>query len=242
MADGHAAESHTAWVPLDASMGTLPRRRPQPPLPPAPPAPTRRKLPVVREVQRPLPLSYLPEHAATRVGGMHHNHMTESVRRLSKGRMDADAKEYAAELRRVVTERPRDLRECLSADYGAAGLPCPFVGCSRNTMLEVTGNGSIKICYARRDADGTVDVDWDRVRELGLPTCSARLDPDGMILEAIGAVMGVTRERVRQHEVAAIESIRENLTREDLEVMLDLLAALDERGDAIGAALPGMPL
>lgn len=200
-------------------------------------------LPVVRaEVQRALPLSYLPEHAATRIGTMRHNHMTESMRRLSKGRMDADAKEYAAELRRVATERPRDLRECLAADYGAAGLPCPFVGCSRNTMIEVTENGSIKVRYARRDADGTVDVDWDRVRELGLPTCSARLDPDGMILEAIGAVMGVTRERVRQHENAAIESIRENLTREDLEVMLDLLAALDERGDVMGAMHPAVSL
>lgn len=246
MADGNASQSVNVWIPLDASCGMLPRRRAQP-LPPPPPPPSRtpiarrRRLPVLAPVQRALPIALdLPITRDMRPAPQHHLGETERIARMSQRVLRETAKEYAVEIRRAERERPRDVRECLASDLGAPGSPCPWVGCSRNTLLDVTETGSIKFRYAVRAADGTVDVDWDRVRAFGLPTCTERVDPDGMTLDDLGAVLGVTRERIRQLETIALARLREVMDRDERAALRDCLAALDERADVIGAQLPSV--
>ena len=245
---GRAVVELNAWVPLDASCGMLPRRRAQP-LPPPPPPPSRtpiarrRRLPVLAPVQRALPIALdldLPITRDMRAAPHHHLGETESVARMSQRVLRETAKEYAVEIRRAERERPRDVRECLASDLGAPGSPCPWVGCSRNTLIDVGETGSIKFRYAVRAADGTVDVDWDRVRAFGLPTCMERVDPDGMTMEDLGAVLGVTRERIRQLETIALARLREVMDRDERAALRDCLAALDERADVIGAQLPSV--
>ena len=80
-------------------------------------------------------------------------------------------------------KRPRTRGECVAGDR-----PCPFVGCRHHMALNVTETGSLQI----------VDhLDLESLPE----TCSLDVADRGEhTLEAVGQLLNITRERVRQVE------------------------------------------
>jgi len=96
----------------------------------------------------------------------------------------------AAEFEEV---RPRTRADCISAPR-----PCPWVGCKYHTYLDVSHAGSIQFNQpgkALEDCESTCALDV--------------ADRGGVTLEEVGAVMSVTRERVRQLETRALERLIE---------------------------------
>jgi hypothetical protein len=67
------------------------------------------------------------------------------------------------------------------------------VACRYHLYLDVTPNGAIKYNFP--------DLDWDELDE----TCALDVaERRGQKLESVGRYLNITRERVRQLEVAAI--------------------------------------
>lgn len=95
--------------------------------------------------------------------------------------------------------RPKTWGECKEAHRGTRTNPCPYAGCVHHLALDVTSGGSLVAAFPDREAD---EIPY---------TCSlqfAEANPDGATLEEIGAVMNVTRERVRQVEARALVRLR----------------------------------
>jgi hypothetical protein len=80
--------------------------------------------------------------------------------------------------------RPRTRGDCFGGPR-----PCPYVSCRYHTYLDVTEAGSLVI--------NRPDID---VADLKASCALDIADQGGIMLEAVGAVLGVTRERVRQFE------------------------------------------
>lgn len=112
--------------------------------------------------------------------------------------------------------KPSTLVECQRAGMGGPGRPCPFVSCRRHLAVEDRGANLYihsPVSYDEDDPVPSLDIE-------SLPfTCSAEqqkmatgieaYDPlDGMTLETIGELMGVTRERIRQIEASALAKLR----------------------------------
>lgn len=117
---------------------------------------------------------------------------TLSMRRLSKREMERLRLLYPDTGERM----PATRGECPTE------RPCPWVRCTMHLALEVNEhNGNIKITYPR--PDGEPDL-------AAMPeTCALDVaDRDGATLEAVAAALGITRERVRQLEAAALASFK----------------------------------
>lgn len=86
--------------------------------------------------------------------------------------------------------RPRVRSEC------EGGIrPCPFVSCRHNLYLDVQPSGHLKFNYP----DGVEP--WDVLPHM---SCALDLaDRQGLTLREVGDLLGITRERVRQIEIAA---------------------------------------
>lgn len=109
-------------------------------------------------------------------------------------------------------ERPR-----VRADCDSAPRPCPFVGCRHHIGVDVDKNGTL--LHTRPDVEP-----WDL-----LWSCSLDLaEHDGMTLEQVGHAIGVSRERVRQIEMRALEKAVRNAKR--LGIDLAALAPLQPEG------------
>lgn len=97
--------------------------------------------------------------------------------------------------------RPKTWGECLEVKRGTKENPCPYAGCKYHLALDVTEAGSLIAAFPDLDAD---EIPW---------TCSlafVKENPDGATLEQIGAILSVTRERVRQIESRALIRLRES--------------------------------
>lgn len=107
--------------------------------------------------------------------------------------LEAGAAEYPED---VASERPRTRRECEDGPR-----PCPFASCKWHLFLEVSPKtGSIKFNFP--------DLEVWEMRE----TCTLDLaERGGLPLESVGAVMNLTRERVRQLETLAMVAIASQL-------------------------------
>lgn len=95
--------------------------------------------------------------------------------------------------------------ECLEAER-----PCPFISCRHHLFLDVDqATGSIKLNFPGHfHGDGTPNLDQMHA------TCALDVaDHDGKTLETVGGLLNVTRERVRQIEALALESLRKGLLR-----------------------------
>ena len=84
------------------------------------------------------------------------------------------------------------------ADCGSGPRPCPWVSCKHHLFLDVNPEtGSIKLNFP--------DKDLTEMRE----TCALDVaDRGGITLEEVGAILNLTRERIRQVEVRGLLKLR----------------------------------
>ena len=105
--------------------------------------------------------------------------------------------------RRALAENPRPRTR---AECKLGPRPCPWLGCKHHLGLDVNHVGSVRVL------DG-----WDDGRDSCVLDVADRAPVEGewgelgyhRSLEAIGALLGITRERVRQIEVAALAGLNE---------------------------------
>jgi hypothetical protein len=94
--------------------------------------------------------------------------------------------------------RPRNREECKSEPR-----PCPYVSCRYHLYLDVSPRtGSIKLNFPDLEV-------W----ELGESCALDVAERGGVTVEHLGAMLNVTRERVRQLEIRALASLHEDLMR-----------------------------
>ena len=90
-------------------------------------------------------------------------------------------------------ERPRSRGECMQMER-----PCPFVSCEHHLYLDVNPNsGAIKLNFPHLDV-------WEMAETCALDVA----DRGGITLEEVGAILNLTRERIRQVEVRGLAKIR----------------------------------
>lgn len=88
--------------------------------------------------------------------------------------------------------RPISRGECVDGPR-----PCPYVDCRYHLMIDVTSRGSLTVNFP--------GLDVDEVPE----TCALDVaDRGGATLDDVGDYLNMTRERVRQIEVAALRRYR----------------------------------
>jgi len=156
---------------------------------------------------------------------------TESMRRYSKHESARRAAQYP-EQPGIDYQRPATRADCLPGGANAQ-RPCPFVSCGHHLAVEVNeGNGNIKINFPGADRD----PDFDAMPH----TCALDVadeggtayDFDGVTLEALGEVLGITRQRCQQLEDAVFAKLRA-VHPEAFARMLDLIGV--ESPDMIAA-------
>ncbi len=124
---------------------------------------------------------------------------TISVKRMTKreleiGRLLFPEQEYW---------KPRTRAECADGPR-----PCPFVSCKHHLFIDVSARtGAIKLNFPDLEA-------WEMTESCALDVA----DRGGTTLEDVGAIMNLTRERIRQVEVKALAK---------LEALKDMLALRD---------------
>ena len=97
-------------------------------------------------------------------------------------------------LSRCGTDRslPTTRGECM-----AAGRPCPYISCKHHLYLDVSPRtGSIKLNFPDLEP-------WEMPESCALDVA----DLGGVTLEVVGALLNVTRERIRQLEVKALAKL-----------------------------------
>ncbi|HET9953567.1 MAG TPA: sigma factor-like helix-turn-helix DNA-binding protein [Polyangiaceae bacterium] len=99
--------------------------------------------------------------------------------------------------------KPRTRAECLEGPR-----PCPFVSCKHHLYIDVSPRtGAIKLNFPDLEV-------WDLGESCALDVA----DRGGTTLEDVGAIMNLTRERIRQVEVKALAK---------LEALRDMMALRD---------------
>ena len=94
-------------------------------------------------------------------------------------------------------DRPANRSDCVDGPR-----PCPLVGCPYNTYLTVDNRGNIKIAHGNRSPE---DVPSEHSCLLDIT------DRGPQTLEDVGVILGLTRERIRQIEVKALQKLRSAL-------------------------------
>ncbi len=90
--------------------------------------------------------------------------------------------------------RPTSRSECLEMER-----PCLFVSCRHHLYLDVNPEtGSVKLNFPDKEP-------WDLEETCALDVA----DRGGITLEEVGAIMNLTRERIRQVEVRGLEKLKE---------------------------------
>ena len=118
---------------------------------------------------------------------------TVSIKRWGKRAMEAGRVQYPDVGQHA--ERPRTRAEC-----PPPGEPCPWVSCKHHLYLDVNDRtGSVKINFPDLEV-------W----ELAEPCALDVADRGGITLEEVGALMNLTRERVRQLETRAVAQLAES--------------------------------
>ena len=114
---------------------------------------------------------------------------TISVKRMTKRELEMGRLLYPE----VDIEKPSQRVEC------ANGVrPCPFVSCKHHLYLDVSARtGAIKLNFPDLEV-------WDMTETCALDVA----DRGGTTLEEVGAIMNLTRERIRQVEVKGLAKLQ----------------------------------
>lgn len=107
---------------------------------------------------------------------------------------------------------PEDVARPLMREHcSQMSRPCPFVSCSHHLYLDVNPEtGSIKLNFPHLEV-------WEMAE-----TCSLDVaDRGGITLEEVGAILNLTRERIRQVEVRGLTKIKNDDTGGELGVPPD---------------------
>lgn len=99
-------------------------------------------------------------------------------------------------LRLLVVDYPEVDRPLTRAECQDGPRPCPFVSCRHHLYLDVTDTGSLKLNFYGRDVDEIPETCALDVADRGEHT----------LLE-VGDLLGITRERLRQIQDAALRKV-----------------------------------
>src|SRR4051794_16272826 len=114
---------------------------------------------------------------------------TISVKRMTKRELELGRLLYPE----VEVERPKTRAECLEGER-----PCPFVSCKHHLYLDVSARtGAIKLNFPDLEV-------WEMTETCALDVA----DRGGTTLEEVGAIMNLTRERIRQVEVKGLAKLQ----------------------------------
>ncbi len=113
---------------------------------------------------------------------------TISVKRMTKRELELGRMMYPDS----EVERPKTRGECASGER-----PCPFVSCKHHLYLDVSAKtGAIKLNFPDLEV-------WEMTETCALDVS----DKGGTTLEEVGAIMNLTRERIRQVEVKGLAKL-----------------------------------
>ncbi|HEY2509827.1 MAG TPA: sigma factor-like helix-turn-helix DNA-binding protein [Polyangiaceae bacterium] len=120
---------------------------------------------------------------------------TISVKRMTKRELELGRLLYPMP---EGVERPKTRADCLNAAQGGRARPCPFVSCKHHLYLDVSAKtGAIKLNFPDLEV-------WEMNETCALDVA----DRGGTTLEEVGAIVNLTRERIRQVEVRALAKIQ----------------------------------
>ncbi|PIE17958.1 MAG: DNA-binding protein [Proteobacteria bacterium] len=98
-------------------------------------------------------------------------------------------------------ERPSSRTECVDGPR-----PCPFVSCKHHLYLDVkVETKSIKLNFPHLEV-------WEMEHTCALDVA----EQGGLTLEEVGHILNLTRERVRQVEVAGLDKLRDSGVVDDM--------------------------
>ena len=114
---------------------------------------------------------------------------TISVKRMTKRELELGRMLYPE----VDVDKPRTRDECVNG-----ARPCPFVSCKHHLYLDVSARtGAIKLNFPDLEV-------WEMNETCALDVA----DRGGTTLEEVGAIMNLTRERIRQVEVKGLAKLQ----------------------------------
>jgi hypothetical protein len=114
---------------------------------------------------------------------------TISVKRMTKRELELGRMLYPE----VDVDRPVTRTDC-----GNGARPCPFVSCKHHLYLDVSARtGAIKLNFPDLEV-------WEMNETCALDVA----DRGGTTLEEVGAIMNLTRERIRQVEVKGLAKLQ----------------------------------
>lgn len=94
----------------------------------------------------------------------------------------------------------RDDRPVTRDDCRGGQRPCPWVGCKHHLYLDVNPEtGSVKLNFPDKEL-------WELEETCALDV--AEEHPEGIPLEAVGDLLNLTRERIRQVEADGLQKVR----------------------------------
>jgi hypothetical protein len=127
---------------------------------------------------------------------------TISVKRMTKRELEIGRLMYPE----IDYWRPRARIECIDGPR-----PCPFVACQHHLYIDVSPRtGAIKLNFPDLEV-------WDMGESCALDVA----DRGGTTLEDVGAIMNLTRERIRQVEVKALAKLEARRDMDALRTFVD---------------------
>ena len=124
--------------------------------------------------------------------GKRHRARTMSRKQMAREHRKMRAKGEILEV--VDYWRPKSRTECLEMER-----PCLYVSCRHHLYLDVNPEtGSVKLNFPDKEP-------WELEETCALDVA----DRGGITLEEVGAIMNLTRERIRQVEVRGLEKLKE---------------------------------
>jgi hypothetical protein len=114
---------------------------------------------------------------------------TISVKRMTKRELELGRLLYPE----VDVDKPQTRADCANGER-----PCPFVSCKHHLYLDVSARtGAIKLNFPDLEV-------WEMSETCALDVA----DRGGTTLEEVGAIMNLTRERIRQVEVKGLAKLQ----------------------------------